>query len=127
MNRKLLFLGTTLGLLATLAGIGLVFMINHEDINRILVAIIGLNINLFHALLLLILAWIKRKYQDQNLVAAGGALFAGVLVFSLPAYLWGISEGGAMIFNTVGMAGVPILLIGWGLMIKEFVTGFMKK
>ncbi len=127
MNRKLLFLGTVLGLLATLAGIGLVFMINHEDINRILIAIIGLNINFFHALLLLILAWIKRKYQDQNLVVAGGVLFAGVLVFSLPTYLWGISEGGAMIFNTVGVAGVPVLLIGWGIMIKEFVTSFMKK
>jgi uncharacterized membrane protein YgdD (TMEM256/DUF423 family) len=128
MNRKLLFLGVFLSVIAVLASTIILFLKGaSDDATENLAFSIAVQLNLFHAVILFILAWMKRKYTDQNLITAGWIFTFSILIFSGTAYFSMLSDMGIMLFNTVGVVGVIGLFIGWILLSKEFYNTFVPK
>jgi uncharacterized membrane protein YgdD (TMEM256/DUF423 family) len=128
MNRKLLFLGVFLSVIAVLASTIILFLKGaSDDATENLVFTIAVQLNLFHAVILFILARMKRKYTDQNLITAGWIFTFSVLIFSGTAYFSMLSDSGILLFNTVGAVGVIGLFIGWIVLCKEFYGIFMPK
>jgi len=127
MNRQLLFLGTFLGAFAVLICIATTFLTdklyseNHEKY----IYFIGLQLNVFHSLLLLILAWIKRKYTDQNLISIGWIFTGSILLFSGTTYLSMFNQAGVFLFETIGVIGGLGLVIGWVFLFREFYSNFV--
>jgi uncharacterized membrane protein YgdD (TMEM256/DUF423 family) len=129
MNRKLLLLGTFLGAFAVIVCVAVTFLTEklYTENTEKYAYFVGLQLNVFHALLMLILAWMKRKYSDQNLITVGLIFTGSILLFSGMTYLAMFSESGILLFNTVGVVGALGLIIGWILMIKEFYVTFNYK
>lgn len=129
MNRQLLFLGTFLGAFAVLICIVVTFLTEklYTENTEKYVYLIGLQLNVFHSLLILILSWIKRKYTDQNLITVGWIFTGSVLLFSGSAYLAMFSELGILLFNTMGVIGGIGLVIGWAFLFREFYSNFILK
>ncbi len=114
MNRKLLALGFLLGCFAVLSSISILFLKGASgDLDENLGFSIALTLNCFHALLLLVLSSIKRKYTDQQLISIGWVFTLSTIVFSGTAYLGMMSEFGIMLFNTVGIIGGLGIIISW--------------
>lgn len=128
MNRKLFFYGIFLSLVAV-SSIALtsVFAIRTEE-NLILFSDfdLALQVNFFHAIFLIVLAQIKRKYTDKNLLNGGYVLLASTLIFSLPAYV-GIFIKQEMIFELAKVVGVIGLLVGWISITKTFYDIYYPK
>ena len=127
MNRQLLFLGTFLGAFAVLVCIAATFLTEklYTENTEKFIYFVGLQLNVFHALLLLILAWIKRKYTDQNLITVGWIFTGSTLIFSGTAYLSMFTEFGVLLFNTIGVIGGIGLIIGWMFLFREFYSNFI--
>lgn len=127
MNRQLLFLGTFLGAFAVLVCIAVTFLTEklYTENTEKFIYFVGLQLNVFHALLLLILAWIKRKYTDQNLITVGGIFTGSTLIFSGTAYLSMFTDFGVLLFNTIGVIGGIGLIIGWMFLFREFYSNFI--
>lgn len=128
MNRKLLFLGVFLSLIAVLASTTILFLKGASDDAAVNLAFsIAVQLNLFHALVLFVLAWMKRKYTDQNLINAGWIFTFSILIFSGTAYFAMLSTMGTYLFNTVGIVGAFGLVIGWIVLSREFYNIFIPK
>ena len=121
MNRKLLFSGFFLSLVA-ISSIALtsVFATRTEN-NLILFSNFGtaLQVNFFHAIFLIVLAQIKRKYTDKNLLNGGNLLLISTLVFSLPAYMSMLIKD-SIVFELVKVFGIIGLFVGWIVITKAF-------
>lgn len=129
MNRQLLFLATALGAFAVFVCVVIIFFAEklYTGNNEKYILLIGLQLNFFHSLLIMILAWIKRKYKDQNLITVGWIFTGSVLLFSGTSYLSMFNEYGVFLFNTVGIIGGLGFIIGWILLIKQFYSNFIVK
>ena len=129
MSRQLLVLGTFLGALAVLVCIAVTFLTEkfYTENSEKYIYLIGLQLNLFHALLLLILSWIKRKYNDQNLIPVGWIFTGSILLFSGTTYLSMFNPLGILMFNTIGVIGAIGLAIGWFFLFREFYNSFIVK
>lgn len=128
MNRKLLFLGVFLSVIAVFASTIILFLKGaSDDATENLAFLIAVQLNLFHAVILFVLAWMKRKYTDQNLIAAGWIFTLSILIFSGTAYFSMFSDFGVYLFNTIGITGAIGLFVGWILLSKEFYNTFMPK
>jgi uncharacterized membrane protein YgdD (TMEM256/DUF423 family) len=129
MNRQLLFLGISLGLIAILVTVLFTFLSERfytEPANGI-IFLFGLQINIFHALMLLIMSWLKRKYTDAEIISAGQIFTVGTLLFSGAAYFNMLTEDSLAIFNMVGLAGAIVLLAGWIALFRALYITFIKK
>jgi uncharacterized membrane protein YgdD (TMEM256/DUF423 family) len=128
MNRKLLFLGVFLSIIGVFAS-GMILLLKgaSSDATQNLAFVIAVQLNFFHATILFVLAWMKRKYADQNLVSVGWVFTLSILVFSGTSYLSMLFESGTFLFNTVGVAGIIGLISGWIFLSKEFYNTFVPK
>jgi uncharacterized membrane protein YgdD (TMEM256/DUF423 family) len=128
MNRRLLFLGVFLSVIAVVASTSILFLKGaSNDPESNLVFTIAVQLNLFHAVLLFVLAWVKRKYDDKNLIITGWIFTFSILIFSGTAYFSMLSETGVILFNTIGVIGVIGLLVGWIALSKEFYDIFVPR
>lgn len=128
MNRKLLFLGIILGIIAIVSSIVILFVAGEsKDTSTTFAFQAALQIHLFHAVILMVLAAAKRKYTDQNLVITGWIFTFSVLLFSIPAYLAMFNEIGVLLFNTVGIIGGLGFVIGWILLAQTFYSSLIAK
>lgn len=129
MNRRLLFLGTFLGAFAVIVCLTVTFLTEklYTENAEKYIYFVGQQMNIFHVLIILILAWMKRKYSDQNLITVGGVFAGSILLFSGTAYLSIFSESGILLFNTVGVVGAFGFVIGWFLLTREFYLTYTSK
>lgn len=121
MNRKLLFSGIFLSLVAV-SSIALTTVFDTRTESNLLPASnfnLALSVNFFHAISLIVLAQTKRKYTDKNLLNGGNVLLISTLVFSLPAYM-SVFTTDIIVFDLVKVFGVIGLLIGWIVLAKTF-------
>lgn len=128
MNRKLLFLGVSLSIIAVVFSIAIQFIIGaSSDVSKNFAFHNALQIHFFHTLVIFFLATVKRKYTDQNLIIAGWLFGFSILLFSVPAYIGMFSKTGIVLFNTVGLVGSLGFIIGWILLLKTFYDMFLSK
>jgi uncharacterized membrane protein YgdD (TMEM256/DUF423 family) len=129
MNRQLLFLGASLGAFAVFVCIAIIFFTEklYTENTVKYIYLVGLQLNAFHSLLIIMMAWIKRKYVDQNLITVGWIFTISVLLFSGSAYISMFNEFGVTLFNTVGLIGGIGLVIGWAFLFREFYNSFILK
>lgn len=121
MNRKLLFSGIFLSIVAV-SSIALTSVFaTKTDSNLILFSNfdLALQVNFFHAIFLIVLAQLKRKYTDKNLLNGGNVLLVSTLIFSLPAYI-SIFTKEAIVFELVKVFGIIGLFVGWIVITKAF-------
>lgn len=121
MNRKLLFSGIFLSIVAV-SSIALTSVFaTKTDGNLILFSNfdLALQVNFFHAIFLIVLAQLKRKYTDKNLLNGGNVLLVSTLIFSLPAYI-SIFTKEAIVFELVKVFGIIGLFVGWIVITKAF-------
>ena len=121
MNRKLLFSGIFLSIVAV-SSIALISVFaTKTDGNLILFSNfdLALQVNFFHAIFLIVLAQLKRKYTDKNLLNGGNVLLVSTLIFSLPAYI-SIFTKEAIVFELVKVFGIIGLFVGWIVITKAF-------
>ena len=129
MNRQLLFLGASLGAFAVFVCIAIIFFTEklYTENTVKYIYLVGLQLNAFHSLLIIMMAWIKRKYVDQNLITVGWIFTISVLLFSGSAYISMFNEFGVTLFNTVGLIGGIGLVIGGAFLFREFYNSFILK
>ena len=129
MNRQLLFLGIGLGLIAMFVTVLFTFLSErfHNQPANGIIFLFGLQVNFFHALMLLIMSWIKRKYTDAEVITAGRIFTVGTLLFSGAAYFNMLTGESLVIFNMVGLVGAVGLLGGWITLFRVLYLTFIKK
>lgn len=128
MNRQLLFLGIFLSIVAMVSTATILLLTDAsvDNINIYANFQIGLQINLFHAIILFILALVKRKYNDQNLINASYIFVISTLLLVVPAY-FGVLTENEVIFELVSIFGLIGLVIGWILLTKTFYDIYYAK
>lgn len=128
MNRKLLFLGINLSSIALVATSAILFLTDATSDNVSIYSNfqIALQINLFHAIVLFILALAKRKYNDKNLVNTGYIFTLSTLILALPAYI-GVLTGNEIMFELASISGLIGLICGWILLTKSFYDIYFAK
>jgi uncharacterized membrane protein YgdD (TMEM256/DUF423 family) len=128
MNRKLLLLGVILSVVTVVASTAILFLKGaSSDATENLAFTIAVQINFFHALILFVLASMKRKYNDENLISIGWIFTLSTLVFSGTAYFSMLSDFGIYLFNTIGIVGAVGLFIGWIALSRAFYSIFVPK
>ncbi|MFN3077396.1 MAG: DUF423 domain-containing protein [Alphaproteobacteria bacterium] len=71
----------------------------------------GSHYQMFHALALLAVAWLRERYPSRSAVTIAGVLFcAGILLFSLPLYALGLA---GIHIPLVAPVGGTAFLLGW--------------
>lgn len=122
MNRRLLFLGTSLSFIAMLFALAVLFLTDKTSENIVSYSNfqVAFQINLFHAGLLFILAIVKRKYNDKNIVIVGNIFAFSTLLLAIPAYIGMFLPIGETLFYLVGIFGGIGLIIGWIVFSKSF-------
>jgi len=128
MNQKLLFLGIFLSLFAiSFLSLVTVFVSETENNTTLFSNFqLALQVNFFHAIVLFVLASLKRKYTDKGLLSAGYLLLAGTVVFSLPAYV-GLLINNEVLFTLLNIFGLIGIFIGWIVITKTFYEIYYPK
>ena len=121
MNRKLLFLGISLSLIAVVATAVTLLSTNvsANNVGAYSNLQIALQISFFHAVVLLFLAQVKRKYTDRDLVSVGYIFMISTLVLLLPACI-GVFIGDSVAFEFASITGIIGLVSGWIALTKSF-------
>jgi len=121
VNRKLLFLGIFLGLVAVASTTAILLLTNASanNIGAYSNIQIALQISFFHAAILMFLAQVKRKYTDQDLVNIGYIFTISTLVLILPACI-AVFIGDSVVFEFACIAGMIGLVSGWIALTKSF-------
>ncbi|MFK7947805.1 MAG: DUF423 domain-containing protein [Saprospiraceae bacterium] len=129
MNRQLLFLGVFLSGVAMLSTLAILFLTDEttNNLNSYSNFQIALQVNLFHAIVLFVLAQAKRKYNDKNFVTVGYLFVISTLLLALPAYIGVFNSFGEVLFDLVGLFGGIGLIISWVVLTKSFYNIYYPK
>jgi uncharacterized membrane protein YgdD (TMEM256/DUF423 family) len=120
VNRNLLHLSAFLSIIAVFSSLILFLKGGLDNFTQNLIFIIAVQLNLFYAVVLFVLALVKREYKDQRLITAGWIFTLSILVFSGTAYFSMLSKMGIILFNTIGITGIIGLIVGWIVLTTEF-------
>ncbi len=75
----------------------------------------GVRYQMYHALALLVVAFLIGQYPDaKGLVTVGGCFIAGILLFC--GSLYGLSLGGIKAFGPITPLGGVAFIVGWALL-----------
>lgn len=129
MNRQLLFLGIFLSSVAMLCTLAILFLTDEttKNLNSYSNFQIALQVNLFHAIVLFVLAQTKRKYNDKNFIIVGYLFVLSTLLLAIPAYIGVFNPFGETLFELVGLFGGIGLIISWIVLTKSFYDIYFAK
>lgn len=113
MSRIFLILGSMLAMTAVAAGaFGAHALRSRTTPELLAVYETGARYQMYHALGLLILAWVASRWPSPLITAAGWLIFAGALIFAGSLYL--LTLTGVRWLGAITPIGGVCLIAGWG-------------